>query len=366
MKYLLIVFVYFQFYTLNSQVIWSADPDTSTNPNSFFRRLDRGNYPQDYCYVLGDEQGVEPSNVTTIYDSEFGKVWKVIKPKNRKRAEFARTEGDINYFAPKEGDDIYIAWRWKISSTSTIKVPVAVWQWKGSGTKDFHQNYPLSMAYDGDLTLNAFGPDWYGGNFPSNRKAILWRKTVPQDTWVSFVIHIKLSKLDKTAKDGFVEFWFNGVKQTLNEGTSSRYKVDLSPDSKTAYHRTNDGTTVYPKWGVYNRNSCAFEANAYFDEMKITRTLNDAVLSTNNYFGGEMLSGVKAYPIPAIDVINIIGAPKNSQVSIFDITGRLVKNTKLTKTNPEIEISKFPKGLYFLKINKGASYKIIKFIKNHN
>ena len=350
MKHLLIAFVFLQFFTLNSQVIWSADPDISTNPNSFFRRLDRGNYPQDYCYVLGDEQGVTPSNVTTVDDPEFGKVWKIIKPKNRKRAEFARTEGDINYFAPKEGDDIYIGWRWKISSTPTFNVPVAVWQWKGSGTEDFHQNYPLSMAYDGDLTLNAFGPDWYGGNFPSNRKAILWSKTVPQDTWVSLVVHIKVSKLDKTAKNGFVEFWFNGVKQTLNEGTSSLYKVDLSPDSKRAYHRTNDGTTVYPKWGVYNKNSCAFDANAYFDEMTIGLTLDDAILSTDNYFGDvNLLSGVKVYPIPATEVLNIIGAPNNSQISIFDITGKLVKNMELAKTNFQIEISKFPKGFYFLK-----------------
>lgn len=364
MKHLLITFVFFQFWTLNSQVIWSADPDTSTNPNSFFRRLDSGNYPQDYCYVTGDEQGVPSSKVTTVNDAEFGKVWKISKPKNRKRAEFARTEGDINYFAPKEGDDIYIGWRWKITSTPTINEEVAVWQWKGSGSEDFHQNYPLNMEYDGDLTLNAFGPDWYGGNFPSSRKAILWRKTVPQDTWVTLVVHIKVSKSDKTAKDGFVEFWFNGVKQTLNQGTSSLYKVDLSSDSKRAYHRTNDGTTVYPKWGIYNRNSCVFEANAYFDEMKIGHTLNDAVLSTDNYFGGEIATGVTVYPIPSNDELNILGAPNNSQISIFDITGRLVKNMKLTNTKPQIEISKFPKGLYFLKIYKDTAYKIIKFTKN--
>jgi hypothetical protein len=73
---------------------------------------------------------------------------------------------------------------------------------------------------------------------------------------------------------------------------------------------------------------------------------------------------VKVYPIPATDVLNIKGALNDSQISIFDITGKLIKNMKLAKTNLKIEISKFPKGLYFLKIYKDTAYKVIRFTKN--
>lgn len=557
MKHILLAFVFLQIYTVNSQVIWSADPDRSASANSFFRRFDSGNYPQDFCYERGDEQGVTASNVTTYNDPVFGKVWKIIKPRNRKRAEFARTEGDINYFAPKDGDDIYIGWRWKITASPNINNEVAVWQWKGERGTDFHQNYPLNMEYDGDLSLNAFGPDWYGGNFPSNRRAILWKKPVPENTWVSLVVHIKVSKEDKDARNGFVEFWFNGVKQTLNRGTSSLYKVNLSGDAKRAYHRTDDGVTVYPKWGVYNKNSCAFAANAFIDELKIGNTLVDAMpseanvnqppavaitspsnnqvftigeeitlsadatdadgnldkvnfklndayystdrtapyqgtftptepgtykiaarafdldaevtevfvtvtvntanqapavavtspsnnqvfsigetislaaiasdvdgnldkvnfkvngayystdrtapyegtftpteagtytiaarafdlnaeatevfvtitvdatLSIGDLSNNDVLSGLKIFPVPANSVLNVVGVPQNSQISIFDISGKLIKNMTTPKTSSQIDISNFSKGLYFLKLHVDASQsKTIKFTKN--
>ena len=276
MKNILIVFICFQVLHTHAQLIWSADPNQSTNQNDFFRRFDSGNYPNDYCSTPGDEAGVTASSVSTSNDPTYGKVWQINKPINRKRGELARSEGSQNFYAPSEGDDIYVGWRWKIDTEDATEIndEVTVWQWKSAGTH--HQNYPLNMEYDGDLTLNAWGPDYENNTSQSSMRTVLWRQAVPQDTWVTLVVRIKV---DKDDFGGVVQFWFNGVQQELSNANFDKYQVNLSADKFTAYHRTNDGSEVYPKWGIYNKKSCAYNANAYFDAMKIGNSLNDVLPS---------------------------------------------------------------------------------------
>lgn len=263
----------------SAQVIWSADPNESTNVNDFFRRFDEGNYPQDYCKSPGDEAGVAHSGVTTPTDPTYGRVWKVNKPKNRKRGELARAEGEVKFYEPSEGDDIYIGWRWKIDTEDGAKITdeATVWQWKSISPHD--QNYPLNMEYDGDLTLNAWGPDYANNTSQSSVRTVLWRKAIPQDTWVTFVVRIKV---DKDDFGGLVQFWYNGVQQELGNANSNKYRVNISEDKLTVSHRTNDGKGVYPKWGIYNKKSCAYDVSAYFHDMKIGRSLDSVLPSGSN------------------------------------------------------------------------------------
>lgn len=252
---------------VSAEVLWHADPEKSTQVKTYFKRLDSGNYPQDYCKGKHSEQ---TPTVDVVDDKQFGKVWRVTKPVDRKRAEFARTTGYI----PKEGDDVYIGYRWKISAKPSINDEVTVWQWKSSG--EHNQNYPVVLEYDGHLSLNAFGQDSYGGKWPSTRRVVLWKQVVPQDTWVDIVIRIKHSKADKSQKQGFVEFWFNGEKQELSQGDGKRYTVDLSEDKMRAYHRTGDGDQNYNKWGSYNLKSCKYDIQTYYGDMKIATSYADA------------------------------------------------------------------------------------------
>ena len=260
--------------SLSAEELWSADPVVSSNVNDFFKRLDPGNYPHDFCYERGDQEGKPVSTVTTVEDPEHGLVWKVNKPKMRKRAEFARAEGQKRHYSAKDGDDIYIGWRWKISTEDGQKIDreVTVWQWKSGGKHD--QNYPLNMEYDGTLTLNAFGPSYDDKYWPSQMRSVLWRKAVPQDTWVSLVVRIKIDRGDFA---GITQFWFNGEQQELANLKTKFYEAKIAEDKKTVYHRTGDGAFVYPKWGIYNKKSCSYDASAYFDDMKIGTTLESVI-----------------------------------------------------------------------------------------
>lgn len=70
------------------------------------------------------------------------------------------------------------------------------------------------------------------------------------------------------------------------------------------------------------------------------------------------------YPNPTNNVINITGLEDVQQLSILDITGKVVYNNKIISTNNlSIDISEASKGLYFLQIktaNGIDSYKIVK------
>ncbi|MFL1897194.1 Ig-like domain-containing protein [Aquimarina sp. 2-A2] len=273
---LAIVFVFFLTnIAVEAQELWYGDPNKSVK--SSFRRFDSGN-AGDNC----SNQSNNSSTATTVTDPEYGKVWRIRKPKGQKRGEFARTTGTVNSYVPKDGDVVYYGWRWKIESTPNINSGIAVWQWKTDASNQNNtQNYPLNMGYgNGKLSLSAWGPCYPSWNSCSGsisqRMTVLWNKSVPEDTWVSFVLKIKMSR----NKDvGYVEFWYNGEKQTLTNSGFQDYKVKLSADGKRAYHKTFDGTVVYPKWGAYNANACNFDVSAYYDEMRVAKTLGEATPS---------------------------------------------------------------------------------------
>ena len=282
------------------EVLWYGDPNKSVGQN--FRRFDKGNFPQDYC----SSQGNTDSSVGTVNDSKYGKVWRIRKPKGQKRGEFARTTGSVNSYTPKDGDLVYYGWRWKITSTPDINSGIAVWQWKtDAGNQNNTQNYPLNMGYgNGKLTLSAWGPcypSWNScGGSISDRKTTLWSKSIPENTWVSFVVGIKMSRNDEV---GYVELWYHGVKQTLSNSGVKKYSADLSPDKKRAYHKTFDGTVTYPKWGSYNANACNFDTTTYYDEMRIAKTPTAATPSGTT--GGNTPNNIPTikFQEPAGDIV---------------------------------------------------------------
>lgn len=289
--YIVSVFmVLFLVQELNAQVLWYGDPNLSVNDN--FRRLD----PDGNRNPTGGSCVDDPSNppfVTNPTDIDFGKFWRITKPTSRKRAEFARTTGDINSFVPKKSGTYYYGWRWRISATPNLSDGgIAVFQWKtdqGGNINTNKQNYPLNMGYDGsELSLNAFGPaepNWNRPGSITQRQTTLWKQAIPEDKWVTFVIKLKVEDTYDTGNnryDGYIEFWFNGVQQTLANMDFDEYQVVLANSNTRAYHKTFDGVEVYPKWGAYNENACDFEVITDYDDMRVASTYAEALPSNSN------------------------------------------------------------------------------------
>ena len=224
-----------------------------------------------------DNGGTNPTVISTT-DRRHGKIWRVHKPVGARRAEMSRAKG----YNQREGETIYIGWRWKIDIKNANPTNgFAVFQWKSEGQS--RQNYPFVFIYkDGTLALQAFGPGkttWDEGGSIQRRRNTLWKKSVAEGQWVDIVLGVKVSKYDGNdlSRKGYVELWLDGQKQTLTpENGQTEYDVTLSSDRKRAYHRTNDGSLTYPKWGAYGGGAIDYSVYTYFDEMKIARNYSAA------------------------------------------------------------------------------------------
>ncbi|MRG44069.1 hypothetical protein GFS24_03040 [Chitinophaga sp. SYP-B3965] len=164
--------------------------------------------------------------ITVETDPAYGAVWKFYKPAGSHRTE---GHGAENYQA-LDGDDIYIGWRSKLVMPMDLRTN-ALFQWKAYGSgQPMTQNYPivLKTTETGILELWHFAPGKIG--------TALWSAPLTVNIWNSMVMRIKVSR---DGAVGFIEFWYNGIKQTLVNGTQ-RYPA-----------RTLDADYCDPKFGAY-------------------------------------------------------------------------------------------------------------------
>ena len=161
--------------------------------------------------------------MTTVTDETGTLCWQFTKPAGSHRTE---GHGAKNYQA-LNGSEFYIGWTDKLYMPTSLKTD-AVFQWKSYPTSTT-ANHPLMLrTNNGNLELQYFDINHVA--------SVPWSIPLAVSTWQSFVLRIKLSD---SATDGYIELWYNGVKQTFTNN-SQRY-----------YCRTFDSDYCDPKWGVY-------------------------------------------------------------------------------------------------------------------
>ncbi len=252
------------FEDLPGQQIWFGDP------NKPWREV--------FTNFNNEDNGGTIPTLTSVNDPQLGKVWQVYKPAGAKRAEISRAKG----YVQKEGEIIYISYKWKIAiKQEDVKKGFAVFQWKTDNGNTL-QNYPFTLGYNGDgtLSLDTHGPGdesgWWSkpGSSISKRENTVWTKQIPQNQWQSIIFGVKVSSYigTDTTKLGYLEYWFNGVKQKFSvEKPAPDYKLILSDDKTRAYLRTLDGNITYPKWGAYGEAGRSFDVTAFVGDLRIKR-----------------------------------------------------------------------------------------------
>lgn len=100
----------------------------------------------------------------------------------------------------------------------------------------------------------------------------------------------------------------------------------------------------------------SFGDNAFIDDIEITSLLN------SNQFRDESF---KIYPNPTNDILNV-EADNIEIVSLFNISGQLLfEKRNIFQQTFEVDLSKFEKGVYFVKLQTNSKLqKVIKVIKN--
>lgn len=232
-------------------------------------------------------------------DGVEGRSWKITSPSNGRRAELAFTKG----FKHNRGKNHYYSWRWRIDANSTITKDVTVFQWKtrnlGSFGTDGSQNYPLNMEYNnGQLKLYYFAPcknssggfqNWgeckkSNGNqqFPSDRQYLLKSISVNENEWVELVLRIQRGEGESGSTAGKVQLWVNGSLQQLTIPGTSSTTNNLEVKTDDAPNNSYNNDSVYPKWGIYNNNSCDYTIQTWTNSLRVYDTHTDALNNLTN------------------------------------------------------------------------------------
>ncbi|MFN1217803.1 GEVED domain-containing protein [Chryseobacterium kwangjuense] len=228
-----------------------------------------------------------------------------------------------------------------------------------SGTEEFWYDSDFLNAGDGNTAAKI--------NLYSDGTAA-WLKTVPFDLsaggyrvkfdyGVTEFFDITPSAM---GSDDVVQFLVSGdggatwtVLETWDasntpSNTSTTYSFDL-----TAYTGANTIFAFYASDGTVNDSE---DYDFFVDNFKI----ESALLATSE--ASKSKEGIKAYPNPFTDVLNLSKADLVKSVSVSDVSGRLLK----TIDNPSsaLHLGDLKQGLYFVTLNmKDGSKQSIKVIK---
>ena len=131
--------------------------------------------------------------------------------------------------------------------------------------------------------------------------------------------------------------------QILHEDPYALYDIDewewIDLSAKTEFYAIAQGKNVNGEWGEITK-------------VEFVTSLEDIIEFVENDF--------KMYPNPATSHINIRSDKSGkADVSIYDMTGRLVKNISVSDiSNATVNVSDIEKGIYLININ-GKKEKVV-------
>ncbi|WP_164891073.1 DUF4998 domain-containing protein [Botryobacter ruber] len=190
--------------------------------------------------LIGSGNVEAPSSITTDHDPVRGLVWRFQKPVSSNRCENHGIKVNGAKYEFKNNNTYYFGWWSKLTDNSNNN---ANFQWKSYG--DHIQNFPIVLKMrDGNMILQQ--------RQPGGIETILWSAPWKANTWYKLALGIHVSD---ALRGGWIELWFNGVKQTFSD------------DSQRYYCRTFDGGHNCPKWGIYGRSDLAI--SNYIDNIKV-------------------------------------------------------------------------------------------------
>jgi hypothetical protein len=201
-------------------------------------------------------EGVETKpGAVTVVNSIYGKAYRFatsgikIDASTRVRVESRgqQTAGGSPLRFSRDGDVFYVGWRSMWGPLPTKKGNwVVLWQLKdyGSGAA----TPPLSIRARGNGQIDLEYAD------PALKTTQLWSAPLTLNHWNSFVIGFKVSK---NPSKGWVQFWYNGKRQTLTGGTTQFKAATLRADFVT------------DKWGVYRSDGVTGAATAWLSNARV-------------------------------------------------------------------------------------------------
>jgi len=210
--------------------------------------------------------------------------------------------------------------------------------------------------------------DWTYGNPFSYPLAIYFWVAVkhewdsePQPKWIQFHQGPMLEFLDDTYSK-WSDYYPTGLGEDLADGNWHSYEIDLIKvienakqtciDNGTSDSALGTDASEGVEWNWYGVLGMEiYGLNVYVGNVEV-------VGSTATKIDNESYSNsFKIYPNPASGYVNvdITDFNKSASVSIYNITGQLVKRVNTNSSRVRVDLSGLTKGSYFVKVNDGLS-----------
>ena len=108
--------------------------------------------------------------------------------------------------------------------------------------------------------------------------------------------------------------------------------------------------------GTFNTNEWDVLAVNTFDGIGS----HSSTLSTKNI----IFKSFRMFPNPTNGNNIYFSVTENATIHIYNVLGKLIQSSEVTKSKNSINISEFAKGIYLVKINSGKQFITKKLIKN--
>ena len=182
--------------------------------------------------------------------------------------------------------------------------------------------------------------------------------------------------------DGFNDIFLEFRTATKFEGNPLSVKLSLNYNGNVSNATWEDLTDAFDfstgnyEWvesGRFNIGSMVHGKGQFYIAFVYTSTDDAAAVWEIDYVKvigeGEVsvsenaLSTVSVYPNPAKDVVSFV-LENDAQVSVFDMTGRVVSSMDMTAGQANLQIANFDNGVYFLNIRYADGKKeVARFVK---
>lgn len=145
----------------------------------------------------------------------------------------------------------------------------------------------------------------------------------------------------------------------INETNVANYVIEKSIDGRifssiATISSKGNGTNNY----TYT-DAASLEISSYYRIKQIDKdgrfSYSSIIKLTNN-----QINSISIYPNPVKDIATISGAKVGSKAIIFDLSGKVLQQISVTQTTFTIDISNYTSGIYLIKLDNGATQKIIK------
>ncbi len=142
----------------------------------------------------------------------------------------------------------------------------------------------------------------------------------------------------------------------------------LEGDVLYVYEGNSDAGTLI---GEYSLNDIPTELIVYSNEVYFKFVTNSdgqadgwEVMYSTSVLGveDEVFSDLTIYPNPANDILNIVGLTDDSEIEIYDLSGKVQKVVN-AQNRVSIDISDLAAGVYFVKVNSSENSVVKKMIK---